>query len=1120
MIEVKDIHKSYGSGKNQHEVLKGINLAFRQNEFVAILGPSGSGKTTLLNVIGGLDHYDKGDLVINNISTKGYSDRDWDSYRNHSIGFIFQSYNLIQHQSILSNVEMALTISGISGQQRREMAKKALQEVGLGDHILKKPSQLSGGQMQRVAIARALVNNPSVVLADEPTGALDSKTSVQVMELLKKVAKDRLIIMVTHNPELAQQYATRIITLKDGEISGDSDPYLPEQTNAKVVKKNMGRASMSLFTALSLSFHNLWTKRSRTLLTAFAGSIGIIGIALIAALSSGVDDYIYRQEANMAYQYPLLVETLNMDVSSVLSDLSGQLVGQDSEHVEVIGFLERLFAVLDTNDLENLKSYLDEDAHDLSQYGTVEYVYNVKPQIYVSYDENVKRVCPDSTLDLLGIPISDLDTSFISSAITTNMFYCMPQEESLYLDRYDVKAGHWPQNEEECVLVLSPDGKISDYLLYIMGMRDPGQVDSYIQDFLSGKKVEPETAEGLRFDFEDFLGITFKVVNSSEYYTYDKEYGVWRNRSGESGFLRNLVSMGAPLRIVGVVQPKQEYGLGVLQTGIGYPFALVEKTMECAASSEIVQEQLKNPDVDIFSGTPFDESEANKELDPASLVNVDTDQLKSAILVDQEKLQTYFLNGANLDSIHISPPEMDLSGLQIQDQVISAVRAQLIADLPSLLSGIQFPPELFNELVQEILTDYMRFMQEQGYLDISTITELLSNYFRSDTFRTIVGDWAASLDTENQDEGYLQGKMDELAETLLYSLNAYLESHGTPQLPFLQNTFEEYLQTGRWKAFAQEKISDLLTENQIGEMLNGYIHDTIQPIIDSQISSAVEDMEGQMADAAESVAAQVRSSTALCIRNGIQNTISHGEECISLDMNRFMTAFSMKLDAEELSDVLLSMTNFSEKSLSGNLQKLGYVEFSHPKSILIYPKDFESKDAAIEVLNRYNHEMELLGQRSSTISYTDTLGNVMGTVSRIVTIISSTLIAAVAVSLVVSSIMIGVITYISVLERRKEIGILRAMGASKHNVAQIFNAETFITGFLSGSLGICLGYLLIIPLNSFLRNATQISDIRAFLPFKYALLLVLVSIILTTIGGIIPAHNASKNDPVESLRTE
>lgn len=1082
MIEVKDVHKSYGSGRNRHEVLKGINLSFRENEFVAILGPSGSGKTTLLNVIGGLDHYDTGDLIVNNISTRGYSARDWDSYRNHSIGFIFQSYNLIQHQSILSNVEMALTISGISGNKRKEMAAHALEKVGLGDQLTKRPNQLSGGQMQRVAIARALVNDPSVVLADEPTGALDSKTSVQVMELLKEVAKDRLIIMVTHNPELAEQYATRIITLKDGEIISDTDPYTPQKESEETVSRNMGHSSMNILTTLSLSFHNLWTKRSRTLLTAFAGSIGIIGIALISALSSGVDHYINNQEENMAYQYPLLVETLNMDISSVFSDLNSGLAGSERDHVEVIGFLERLFAMLDTNDLEVLKKYLDEEEYDIEEYGTVEYVYNVEPQIYVEYGQSIKRVCPDATLDSLGIPVSSIDDSFISSTISTNMFYCMPQAESLYIDRYDVKAGRWPQNSNECILVLTSEGKISDYLLYVLGMRDPGKVDTFIKEFMGGSEVRTEQLEGLCFEYEDFLDIRFKLVNSCDYFTYDQEYGVWRDRREDAAYMRDLVANGEDITIVGVVQPKKEYGNGVLKAGIDYPFALLEKTIDDAASSEIVMEQLDLPDVDIFSGIPFEESGAVRELDPASLVNVDMDMMKGAIQVDQALLQAYFLDGADLSSIRISVSDVDTVDFMTLDHIEENVRNQLAADLPTLFGEVLFSSEDLSSLIRDILVDYMNYMKENGYLDVRQMADYLRTYFESDEFSVIVRGWLETLD--------------------------------------LENTFQGYLETGRWRTFVQAKIREIMEAGQLEEKLDAYLENTIQPLMEKEVSSEFRKFQSQLEGMEDSITVQVQNAITKSITDGFSAAMLRAEECVSVDMEQFMGAFSMKIDTQELSDILLSMANLSKVTLSGNLKKLGYVEMSHPKSIKIYPHDFESKDAVIAVLDRYNQNMELLGKNRDTISYTDTLGTVMSTVTRIVTIITSALIATVAVSLVVSSIMIGVITYISVLERRKEIGILRAMGASKHNISQIFNAETFITGLVSGCMGVGLAYLLIFPLNMFLHKTTQIYDIYAFLPVKYALMLIAISVILTTIGGIIPAHNASKSDPVEALRTE
>lgn len=1120
MVEIRGIQKSYGTGKNSHIALNNINLSFRENEFVAILGPSGSGKTTLLNVIGGLDHYDSGDLVIDHISTRGYSARDWDSYRNHTIGFIFQSYNLIQHQNILSNVEMALTISGISGSKRKAMAARALEKVGLGDQLTKRPNQLSGGQMQRVAIARALVNDPKVVLADEPTGALDSKTSVQVMELLKEVAQDRLIIMVTHNPELAQQYATRIITLKDGEIISDTDPYTPENEPEEAVVRNMGHASMNVFTALSLSFHNLWTKRSRTLLTAFAGSIGIIGIALIAALSSGVDDYIYQQEAKMAYQYPPLVETLNMDVSSMLSDLSGNLSESGHEKVEVVGFLEKLFAMLDTNDLEMLKEYLDQDENDIAQYGTVEYVYNVQPQIYVAYGQSIRRVCPDSTLDSLGIPVSTMDTSLISSSVSTNMFSCMPQAESLYIDRYDVKAGRWPQNSNECILVLTSEGKISDYLLYVLGLRDPNKVDTYISEFISGSKVKTEELDGLSFAYEEFLGIGFKLVNSCDTFTYDKAYDVWRDRSEDAAYMRQLVAEGEDLTIVGIVQPKKEYGTGVLKAGINYPFALVEKSIAEAAASEIVMSQLENPDVDIFTGTPFDKSGTARELDPASLIDVDIDMLKAAIQIDQELLQTYFLDGADLSSIQISVPEMDASDFPDIRNLTELIRNQLVADLPALLSDIQFSSEDLLDLVEEILSDYLCYLKESSYLEMDQLADYLRDYFSSDGFSSVVRGWLDTLDPENCDEAYLTGKINELSDLILQSLNSYLNAQGLPGLPYLENTFREYLGTGRWRGFAQAKIRKLIEDNQLEAKLDAYIDHTIRPMVEKEMAGAMQHFQNQLESITGSITKQVQSAIVTSITNGFTSTMLHAKDCVSMDKDRFLGAFSMKLDTQELSDILLSLTNFSKVTLSKNLRKLGYVELSHPKSIKIYPHDFESKDAVIAVLDRYNQNMELIGKKSDTISYTDALGTVMSTVTRIITIITSALIATVAVSLVVSSIMIGVITYISVLERRKEIGILRAMGASKHNISQIFNAETFITGFVSGCMGVGLAYLLMIPLNAFLHSATQIHDIYAFLPGKYALLLIVISVVLTTIGGIIPAHNASKSDPVEALRTE
>ena len=1120
MIELHNINKSYGSGKNLHKALNDINIAFRETEFVAILGTSGSGKTTLLNVIGGLDHYDDGDLIIDNISTRKYTSKDWDSYRNHSIGFIFQSYHLIQHQTILANVEMALSIAGISGKEKRDRAEEALREVGLQDHINKLPSQLSGGQMQRVAIARALVNNPSVILADEPTGALDSKTSVQVMELLQEAAKNRLIIMVTHNPQLAEDYASRIITLKDGEIIGDTAPFHPVPVSEPPENRNMGHASMGILTALSLSFHNLWTKRKRTFLTSFAGSIGIIGIALIASLSTGVNDYIHKQEVNMAYQYPLLVETLNMDISSVLTDLSGELLGADSGHVEVVEFLQKMFAMLSTNDLRSFKAYLDQAENDISQEGTIEYVYNVSPQIYIEYGDNMKRVCPDATLDSLGLPISNMDTSLISSSVSTNMFYCMPKTESLYIDRYNLKAGKWPAAPNECILVLTNEGKITDYMLYILGLRDPNQVDSFIKDFIHGKKVRIEDLEDLNFAYEDFLGITFKLVKSSDYYTYDKDYEVWRDRSGDTRYLRELVRKGDALTIVGVVQPKPEYGAGVLKPGIDYPFSLVEKTIADAAKSDIVKAQLAHPETDVFSGSPFDEMGAAKKLDPMSLVNADTELLRSAIILDEEKLTACFMSGADFSAIHVQMPDINLEEVLDIGYLTDKVRGQIRNDLPYLIGDIRISSDTLNSVIYNILSDYASYLEDKGYLHPDQLFFYLNDYFTSDTFASLVQNWAMSLERESTDEEYFRSAVWELSQQILESLNAYLNAQGIPSIPFLQETFTEYLTTGRWKEYVLAGIADEISRNQIDARIADYMDTVISPMIEQEILSAFSQFQELAEEIADTLTRQTKAAIEVSLANGVKEAISHATQCVTADMDIFMSAFSMRLDTQELSDLLLSFTNLSKASVSKNLSRLGYVAFSHPKSIRIYPRDFESKDAIIAVMNRYNRLKESENQQSDIISYTDTLGTVMSMVMRIITIITGALVATVAVSLVVSSIMIGVITYISVLERRKEIGILRAMGASRHNISQIFNAETFITGMLSGCMGVLLALILLIPLNLILHKATGIYDIYAVLPISYGVILILISVILTTIGGIIPSHNASKSDPVEALRSE
>ena len=616
MLQIKNIHKQYKTGNLIQKALDDVSLNLRDNEFVAILGPSGSGKTTLLNIIGGLDRYDKGDLIINEISTKNYKDRDWDSYRNHTIGFVFQSYNLIPHQTILSNVELALTISGVSKSKRREKAMKALEQVNLANQAHKKPNQLSGGQMQRVAIARALVNNPDILLADEPTGALDSVTSVQVMELLKEVAKDRLVVMVTHNPELAEKYATRIVNLRDGKIRSDTNPYIIKNDEYNRAKhKNMGKTSMSFLTSLLLSFNNLKTKKGRTFLTSFAGSIGIIGIALILSLSNGVNSYIKSVEEDTLSEYPIQIQSTGLDISSMLvSDTNDSKEKTGEDDIEVSNRIINMFSKIGSNDLESLKRYLDSSECPIKEYSkAIEYTYNVVPKIYSKNTENLRQLNPDISFSSLGMGSGVSSNSMMSSMMSTDVFYQMPSDKNLFKEQYDIKAGKWPQEYNECVLVLTPMGNISDFMLYTLGLRDYEELDNIVNKFSVGENVETPDFEET-YSYDDILNITFKLIDNSDCYEYDSEYKIWKDKSDNVEYMKNLVNNGEDIKIVGVVKPK-EGTAAMLQTGIYYPATLTDYIIKKAADSQIVKEQLESPEVNVFSGKRFDDNEEDSSFD-------------------------------------------------------------------------------------------------------------------------------------------------------------------------------------------------------------------------------------------------------------------------------------------------------------------------------------------------------------------------------------------------------------------------------------------------------------------------------------------------------------------------
>ena len=758
MLQIQHICKEYRTGTLVQKALDDVSLNFRDNEFVAILGPSGSGKTTFLNIIGGLDRYDSGDLIINGISTEKYKDRDWDSYRNHTIGFVFQSYNLIPHQTVLANVELALTISGIGKEERKKRAIEALKKVGLGEQLHKKPSQMSGGQMQRVAIARALVNDPDILLADEPTGALDTATSVQVMELLKEVAKDRLVVMVTHNPELAEEYATRIVTLKDGKIRSDTDEfYVNEAVMKEPEHKNMGKASMSFLTALSLSFNNLKTKKARTLLTSFAGSIGIIGIALILALSNGVNAYIKSIEEETLSEYPLQIQSTGFDMTSMMvgnmdsgSGSSDKKETKKDGEVKVMQMMTNMFSTMDSNDLKSLKEYLDGGKSGIEDYtSAVEYSYNISPRIYrQNKDGSICQVNPDKSFESLGISSGASTNSLMSSMMSTNVFYEMPKTEGLYENQYDVKAGRWPQNYNECVLVLTSDGGMSDFLLYTLGLRDQMELDEMIQEFINEEDVNTPANIGT-YTYEDIIGRTFKLVNVSDCYEYDSQYKIWKDKSDNKEYMKKLVDQGEELKIVGIVQASEDANASALTPGIGYPQRLTEHVAKEAAKSEIVKDQLKNPSKNVFTGEPFGTTEEKNGLDADSLFTVDEDALQKAFGFDNSVLSGGFsgdllsADSVNLENaFRMGGDSLDLSGMINLDQISLDVSGMPQMNLGDMIGSLDLTvkPGGMQKLSESVMEGYQEYVKFHPEADYSNLARDFMDYLMTDEAQKILKD--------------------------------------------------------------------------------------------------------------------------------------------------------------------------------------------------------------------------------------------------------------------------------------------------------------------------------------------------------------------------------------------
>ena len=927
MLQIKHVKKEYRTGTLVQKALDDVTVSFRRKEFVAILGPSGSGKTTLLNMIGGLDRYDSGEMVVEGTATSHFGDRDWDTYRNHTIGFIFQSYNLIPHQTILSNVELALTLTGVGPEERRKRAEEALERVGLLEQKQKKPSQLSGEQMQRVAIARALVNEPSVLLADEPTGALDSETGVQVMDLLKEVAKDRLVIMVTHNPDLAERYATRIVHLRDGKITKDTDPYEEEIEESQERKKNQKKPSMSFLTAFLLSVSNLLSKKARTALVAFAASIGIVGIALILSLSNGANDYIERTQRDSLSQYPIDIaassfsmEQTMLAMASLRNETGEAEEGQVTERQMMGGLL----AGTQVNDLSSLKRYLDSGFSGMEEYARgVDYTYGISPQIYQLRGDGYAQVNPDQTMAAFGLSMDDSLTEAMAGYRANEVFLSLPENESLYKDDYTLLAGNWPEKDTDLVLVLTGSGGIPDFLLYTMGFKDMDTLSTNISDVIRGSNVDTSLEESVIYDPDDFLGVSFRLLPAYDTFVYDEKLGLWTSQAGDKEWMLEKIQEAEEMKIVGVVKPAQGVNYGILQFGIEYPAGLLTRLSRQAKESTIVKAQEAEPDVNILTGIPFGES-AEDDISLLDMVSLHPENIPDAVSINWDGLQ-------NLEN-------------------------------------------------------------EETRLTTKRLVKILRELSRTGESQTLK----------------------DMVQALLPALT----------------------------------------------------------------------------------------------------------EIVNIDEEKMRDVISYEMDEQHMQEMYAARAASLSASFSGNMTKFGYADPDEPLRVTIYPVDFESKAEVIRLLDAYNATMEEEGYEEKVISYTDYVGALMSSVTTIIDVITYVLIAFVAVSLVVSSIMIGIITYISVLERRKEIGILRAMGASKMGITEVFNAETFIIGLLAGTFGILSSLLLQIPINAIIRQVAERDDVKAFLPPGAGFKLILLCIFLTFLGGFIPSRQAARQDPVTALRSE
>ena len=1096
MLKLTDIHKSYKTFDFTQKALDGISLSFRDNEFAAILGPSGSGKTTLLNIVGGLDHYDSGNLEIDEISTKKYKDADWDTYRNNRIGFVFQSYNLISHQSVLANVELALTLSGVSRTERKKRAYKALEEVGLKEHARKLPSQLSGGQMQRVALARALINDPEILLADEPTGALDTKTSEQVMDLLKNIAKDRLVIMVTHNPELADTYANRIIQLQDGKLVSDTNPFDPTKEEQRL-GRSIRKVSMSFFTAIALSLSNLMTKKGRTFTTSLAGSIGIIGIAAILALANGINGYIAGIEEETMSIYPLTVQNSGLDLSSILSSTGFSTDTGEADSDGKAGtirerrIVETLFESQNENDLKSLKEYIIENEDKIDPYvKNIQYTYDLEPQIYLAdTSKKIEQVHPDALLKSYGFGGNTGMASLLGGAGGgMNIFSEMPGDISMFEYQYDVRAGHWPTKYDEAVLVLMPDGSISDFALYSMGIRDRAELRKMLEAVMNEKDddkgKEVKTAD-IDITYERLLDAKLKIISAADRYVYDDKFNVWIDKSEHKNFMQKLIKKGTDLKIVGIVQAKPDVTITSLNPGINYTPELISHLMDEAATKPIIKKQLAKPRVNVLTGKTF--AEENKEnrntnFDFKDLISVDEKAIQNAFTFDQSQLNLDLSGlGGSFDMSSLGD-NLSIDTSKLGDSLSMDTSSLKNMEMPkfnmddltkAISNEINISPDAFTPILQNVIAGFLTEVAGKGAMQPQEFIDEFSKYIAKPEVQASISTQVGTM----LDQSKMSDKIEKTVQTYITGILQKFITQLTKQMTQMQKDIQSQM------------------EKAMGD---------VQKQIQTQLQTAMGDLPSQIQSEMESAMADLPTQ--------MQNAIN-------INQGALASAFKVNMDEREIMELMNTMMNQTEKTAESNLTLLGYANPDSPAGISFFPINFDGKQQVVDFLDEYNRKMEEAGYDNKVITYNDLVGAMMSSVTDIVDTISYALIAFVAISLVVSSIMIGVITYISVLERKKEIGILRALGASKGDVRLVFNAETLIIGFVAGVLGIAITQVISIAANIIVYNQLGIENI-AQLPINNAFILIGISMLLAIISGLFPSSSAARKDPVEALRSE